>query len=480
MAERRQPLALVVDDEPVIRLFVRQVLESDGIAALEAEGGRQAMEMLGSQPATRDEGEAGEGRDESASRGPTPDLLVTDLMMPGGHGMELLRFARRQQPDMPAIVMTAHGRVSDAVQAFQLGVSGFLEKPFEPDQLRVEVRRALVASLRRHEPAPPVIAGEDSALLGGSEPMGALRALVARVAPSDATVLLLGESGTGKDLVARELHRKGAHPDGPFVAVNCGAIPESLVESELFGHVRGAFTGAVSPRQGRFDAAVGGTLFLDEIGEMPAAAQVRLLRTLETRTWEPLGGTQTRSGSFRVVAATNRDLEKAVEEGRFRRDLFYRLNVVTIRVPALREHRGDIARLVEVFVDEQNRRRGGRILPPDRACLELLERHPWPGNVRELRHLVERIAVLKDEGPIAAGDLPDFMRGSPDGGAPPAPQSLTEELARYERELITVALAQAGGNRQKASQLLGINRTTLVEKIKRLGLRDETTPGPRR
>jgi len=456
---------LVVDDEPAVRQLVCGLLDREGVASVEAQDGRSAMKQLAQAASAAD-------LPADGTRAPRFDLIVTDLVMPAAGGLELLRFARRVQPGIPVIVLTGQGRVCDAVEAFGLGVSGFLEKPFDPDRLRVAVREALVRSLRGRD-AARAGAGAPQRLLGDSPAMTALRAFVARAAPGDSTVLLLGESGTGKDVVAHELHRTGPRADGPFVAVHCGAIPEALVESELFGHARGAFTGAVAPRPGRFDAAVGGTLFLDEVGEMPLSAQVRLLRALETRTWEPVGGTQPHSGSFRVVAAINRDLEKAMAAGGFRRDLYYRLDVLTVRVPPLRERPGDVATLAAAFVEEQNRERGGRLLPPDAACLEELERHSWPGNVRELRHLVERAAVLKDGGPLTVEDLPESMRAGLAEGPGPACPNLARELQRYERELIRVALARARGNRNRASVLLGVNRTTLIEKIRRLGLQDE-------
>jgi DNA-binding NtrC family response regulator len=485
---------LIVDDERPLRASLRRLLAPEGFQILEAADGREAMVMV-----ARSAGAA--PPEEGASTGlvstevPPIDIIVSDLRMPEASGLELLRFVRQTAPQIEMLLLTAFGQVGDAVAALKLGAFNFLEKPFEPEALLLEVKRAQLLVLERRAKVPgKPLPREKLGIVGDSAPIRNLRNIVSRVGPSEATVLILGESGTGKELVAQAIHEASRRTGGPFVAVHCGAIPESLIESELFGHVKGAFTGAVATREGRFAQAEGGTIFLDEIGEMPLAMQVKLLRVLQERTYEAVGSSKPRRGDFRVIAATNRDLTKAVAAGTFRQDLFYRLNVVPVEVPALRERPGDLELLCEAFVEVQNRSRTSMLLPPDPACFEILRRYSWPGNVRELEHLIERIAVLKGEGAITESDLPAVIRETVAIGLPMAVSSaprnaarsmnLNGELNRLEVELIRMALQQSGGNKNKASQILGLNRTTLIEKIKRLGLQGyadgvtEGTPRP--
>jgi DNA-binding NtrC family response regulator len=488
---------LLVDDERPLRASLRRLLTPEGFQVLEAADGREAMVMVArSVGAPVPPGPLVTAETEPAEVPPI-DIVISDLRMPEANGIEVLRYVRQVAPHIEMLLLTAFGEVTDAVTALRLGAFNFLEKPFEPEALLLEVKRAqLLAIERRGKPAKKAVGPKSYRLVGDAPVMKELNSIISRVAPSEATVLILGESGTGKELVARAIHDHSLRAKGPFVAVHCGAIPESLFESELFGHVKGSFTGAVGNRDGRFAQADGGTIFLDEIGEMPLAMQVKLLRVLQEKTFEPVGSSKARRGDFRVLAATNRDLSKAVAGGTFRQDLFYRLNVVPIEVPALRERASDIPALCASFVSIQNQQRATAMLPPDTACMELLRRYPWPGNVRELEHLIERIAVLKGEGAITENDLPAVIRETAAIGIqrasissqPSAPRSVTMnlngELNRLEVELIRTALEQSGGNKNRASQVLGLNRTTLIEKIKRLGLQafadslnDTPTPG---
>ena len=493
-----QPVSLlIVDDERALRLGLRRLLAPEGFQIFEASDGREAMAIVArSRGLPLPDGASVPPEIDSV---PPLDIILTDLRMPNATGLDLLRYVREHSPETEVLLLTAFGEVSDAVTALKLGAANFIEKPFEPENIRLEVRRAQLLAIEKRRPArkekasPPAPAG----LVGDSPAMRELKTIISRVAQTQATVLILGESGTGKELVAQGIHSGSSRARGPFVAVHCGAIPESLIESELFGHVRGAFTGAVGAREGRFAQADGGTIFLDEIGEMPLAAQVKLLRVLQEHTYEPVGSTTPRKGDFRVLAATHRDLEKAVAAGSFRQDLFYRLNVVPVTVPPLRDRVEDMGALCAQFVSRQNGQREGTLSPPTDDCLAILKQYPWPGNVRELEHLIERISVLKESGPIVEDDLPVMMRTHAAQARPPAPQqaeastptdegasprslNLNQELSRLESEMIRMALEQSGGNKNRAAQILGLNRTTLVEKIKRLGLRayaDELTGG---
>jgi two-component system response regulator FlrC len=383
------------------------------------------------------------------------DLLVTDLRMPGADGMQVLELARRRWPQMPVVVLTAFGSIPGAVDAMRLGAFDYLAKPLpDPETLREVARRALSGA--------PSGAGER---LVAEDP--ATRAVIEqarRVAPRDTTVLLLGESGTGKEVIARLVHRASPRADGPFSAVNCAALSESLLESELFGHEKGAFTGAVARHRGRFEQADGGTLLLDEVGETSPAVQAKLLRVLQERTFQRLGGDAELTVDVRLVAATNRDLEQAVREGGFREDLYYRLAVFPIEIPPLRDRPRDILPLCEHFLQLLTR-------GPDRTApvitdkaREALLAHSWPGNVRELQNVVERALVLSGGDPIGVGDL---------GLQPPArgkQPALGGTLKQMERRAIAAALSAEGGNRRKAAKRLGIALRTLQYKIKEYDL----------
>jgi DNA-binding NtrC family response regulator len=448
--------ALIVDDDPSVRSILRRLLTLSGHTTLEAEDGKQAIERL------------------TAS---SVDVVITDLQMPHADGFEVLRRARELRPRTPVVVLTGEGSVRDCVAAMRAGAFNFLIKPFHASDLDEIVARALVHPGTTVVPDSPRGTGDGRpqlALIGDSPPLQAVIAMVERVAHSNSTVLLTGESGTGKEVVARLLHGTSGRSSGPFIAVNCGAIPETLVESELFGHVKGAFTGASETRPGRFLQAHGGTLFLDEVGELPLTMQVKLLRVLQEREVTAVGDGRSRAVDVRIVAATNLDLEAMVREGRFRQDLYYRLEVLPIHLPALRERSEDIPILARHFLDVMSRRLD-RVMGLGDDALALFRLYAWPGNVREMENLFERLVILNQTGMITAEDLPARMRDATtvDGIAVAAaalargPIDLPATMAAFESVLVDQAFRQAGGNKTHAAALLGIARTTLVEKLKR-------------
>jgi two-component system NtrC family response regulator len=436
MAEAR---VLLVEDDVDQRALVAAILEREGLLVTQASSIAQALEALD---------------------GPL-DLVVSDLKLSEGDGLDLLRRARSRHPDLPFILITAHGSIAHAVQALREGVDDYLAKPFEREALLLAVERTLrsrrlVAENRRLTEA----LGERDQLvdlIGQSPAMQQVYRRLEKVAVTDATVLLVGESGTGKELAARALHHLSRRSAGPFVAVNAAALPEGLIEAELFGAEKGAYTGADRRREGLFEAARRGTLFLDEIGEMPMALQPRLLRALQEGRVARVGSTQEIAVDARIVAATNRDLAAEVAAGRFREDLFYRLNVVTLRLPPLRERREDIPRLLDHFVRRAERRHGVRVDPFPPALMRRLVDHPWPGNVRELSNAVERLVLLAEDSRVNEEDLPDGLarQGEGDGGfrIPPAGMSWGE----HERSCLRQALEMAGGNRARAARLLGLS-----------------------
>ncbi len=405
------------------------------------------------------------------------DILFTDLKMPTIDGLTLFRQAKAARPALIGIVVTAHGTIDSAVRAMKEGIFDYVTKPFLMDEIEASLRRALEfrrlvvenTSLKRQLQTQH----HSDRFLGRSEPMQRVFSLIERVADTDSTVLILGESGTGKELVARTIHLRGPRAEKPLVAVNCGAIPETLLESELFGHERGAFTGASSTRIGRFERAHEGTLFLDEIGEMSPSLQVKLLRVLQQRCFERVGGTKTLQVDVRVIAATNRDLDQAVLDGRFREDLYYRLNVIPIAVPPLRERADDIPHLVDHFLKSINEQKQKAVQGVSPEAMRLFSAYAWPGNVRELENLIERLVILKGEGVIGPEDLPDKMARQDSyhpllpGVFPADGVDFNRLVDAFERDLIQRALKAAGGVKNRAAQLLQLNRTTLVEKLKK-------------
>ena len=403
------------------------------------------------------------------------DCVILDLEMPGMDGFEVLRRLRHRGNDVPVIVYTGTGDFDRCAQAIRLGADGFIDKAEPMERVAREVDGAIERHRLRHEVFALQRRLGESALLGMSAAMAALRELLARVAPVPSTVLIQGESGTGKELVARELHRLGRHPAGPFVAINCAALPEHLVESELFGHERGAFTGAVVQRKGAFEAASGGTLFLDEIGELPAAAQAKLLRVLEQREVQRVGATRPVPVDVRVVAATSRDLAAETKSGGFREDLLYRLNVHLIRVPPLRERREDVPHLAERFLEETCRRFG--VLPRKLSgeARELLVSYDWRrNNVRELRNVMERMVVTADGETIKAEHLPPEIRG--EAAAAPGDEARTfQELkSQAERTIILAALEKHEWHVTRTAEALGLaDHASLLKIMRRLGIRRE-------
>ena len=441
---------LVVEDDPGLRFTVTDTLEGMGFAVASADSGTEAIHRL---------------------HGERFDVVVTDLRLPGRDGMEVLREARCAVPPPSVVVMTGYGSVESAVEAMKAGAADYLTKPFPMDALLLLLERLLhLRSLEeenrdlKRRIAGGVLFDE---MIGGSKAMQAVFDLISTVAETDATVLILGESGTGKELAARALHRRGKRKDGPFVAVNCSAIPETLFEAEIFGYEKGAFTGAERRRAGKIEQAAGGTLFLDEVAEIPVSMQAKLLRVLEERSFTRLGGGENVHVDLRVVAATNReDMKALVAEGRFRMDLYYRLNAFEIRLPPLRERREDIPLLVEHILGKL----GGRRTLSGEAMALLMD-HPFPGNVRELRHVMERASILCREGTIGPEHLPaeiSAARTVPDEIPPPRGiLPLKEAVRRFEAEYIKKALRAAGGSRTGASALLGIGRKALWEKMKK-------------
>ena len=412
------------------------------------------------------------------------DLVLTDLRMPGRDGLTLLRDIMASHPGLPVILLSAYGSVESAVEAMRDGAYDFLTKPVNLDHLDLVVRRALRQKNleRQNARLRTQLAGRSALdrLIGSSEAMTAIRERIEQVAPTPATVLIQGPSGTGKELVARALHALSPRANKPFVAVHCAALAPSLLESELFGHVKGAFTGANEDRKGRFEIADGGTLFLDEISEIDLATQVKLLRVLETRTVEPVGSATPMPVDIRLVAATNRNLRDWVAQGKFREDLFFRLNVVDINLPPLRARQGDLPQLCDAFVREYNPQLGRSILGIEPEAMAALAAYPWPGNVRELRNVIERMMVLAHGDRLTLADVPPEIRAAPPppaapatpdttgaaGGAPDEPEE-PEEATRIRR-----ALAETKGNRTAASKRLGIPLRTLYRRLKAYGLED--------
>jgi two-component system NtrC family response regulator len=410
------------------------------------------------------------------------DLVVTDVKMPGLSGIEVLRQVRSQAPDVPVLVITAFGNVETAVEAMKEGAYDFIGKPFHRDQLLLSVGKAFERRRLAEEVHDLRIraSGVEREIVSVSSAMKQVLAVADRVAGTDATVLITGESGTGKEAVARRIHVRSPRAEEPFVAVNCAAIPGELLESELFGHARGAFTGAVRDRAGRFRQAAGGTLFLDEVGEIPPALQAKLLRVLQERTVDVVGGDRPVPVDVRIVAATNRDLPDRIREGTFREDLYYRLNVVEVRLPPLRERRDDIPPLVEYFMKELGGE-GRELTVPD-AVMEELQSRPWPGNVRELANACERMAILCRGTEVSMADLPPAQPGGKVAGAPPPaadeignewpplpPEGLS--LVDLERRVIERALRLKGGNITQAAAYLRIPRHILVYRIEKYGIR---------
>lgn len=461
---------LVVDDEKNIALVLQAMLEKAGFDPVIFSGSTEAIAAIP------------QGNFSA---------IITDLYMPGVGGMEVLKWCQENTPQVPVVMMTAYATVEAAVSALKNGAFDFVTKPFDQDEFLAVVHKAVdTYTQRQKEPIalfPMQKTGkseiEGIGIIGSSPEMQELFRVISKVAPSRSTVLLLGESGTGKELIAFEIHKRSERRNLPFIKINCAAIPATLIESELFGYERGAFTGAVSSKPGRFELADGGTLFLDEVADMPLEMQVKLLRVLQEQEFVRVGGVNTIRVDVRIVTATNKDIGAEVKAGRFREDLFYRLNVVPLRLPPLRERRQDIEVLVRYFLKQFNERLGKNVSHIEPACLSALKYYDWPGNIRQLENVIERMVLMSDEPILQVEELPSEVSGAfahseleAESGESAEDLSKFKEIVRkrtqlFERELIERALDETSGNVTRAAEKLGLSRKGLQLKLKELGLR---------
>jgi len=451
---------LVADDELNMRRVLEAMLRREGYEVITAANGQEALSGMTAGVHT----------------------VITDLKMPVLDGMALLKRLSSDYPDVPVVMITAHGSVENAVEAVKLGAFDYLEKPFEQEQIRQVVAKAMSTyTLARRDARPEEPSGRGRFRLVGESPaIRQIYAVVEKVANTPSTVLITGESGTGKELIARALHENSSRHGGPFIKINCAAIPKTLMESELFGYEKGAFTGAVGAKPGRFELAHGGTLFLDEIGEIPVEMQVKLLRVLQESEFERVGGIKTIKVDVRLVTATNRDLLQDISAGSFREDLYYRLNVVPIHIPPLRERREDIPLLLDHFLAKFNDRLKKQIGSVSADAISRMVSYHWPGNIRELENMMERTMLFCESPEIGVSDLPPEIGGLPAAALPAAAagagaaslkEAVRAETERVERELIQKALDETGGNVTQAARKLKISRKSLQTKMKELGLR---------
>ncbi len=465
----QMPRIMIVDDDTSLRTALFRALDRKGFQVITSSSMKEAIQL---------------GQSERPA-----DLVLVDLRLPDGDGIDLMTELKRNNPATQFIVLTGFGTIESAIRATKSGAEHFITKPFELDEVLNLIDRTLshkkLEQENQHLRAALHRKYRFDNIIGQSDAILRVLELIERVSGSDSTVLITGESGTGKELVAKAIHYNSARSAQPFVPINCGAIPGELMESELFGHIKGAFTGAISNRIGRFEMANGGSVFLDEIGDMNSHLQVKLLRVLQERRFEPVGSTKTFTSDVRVIAATNVNLEHAVRDSKFREDLFYRLNVIPIHIPALRERRTDIPLLFHFFMELFNQERSEKLSGITPAAMDYLMKYNWPGNIRELENLVERLAILKGGGVVDVVDLPERYRGTMSSmtvTGSPASRSLdisddgldfNSAVDAYENALIMRALEKTGWNRNQAALLLKLNRTTLVEKIKKKGLRQD-------
>lgn len=453
---------MIVDDESSLRTALFRMFDRRSMNVMTANRAEEARSLC---------------------RSETPlDVALIDMNLPDGDGIELMTWIKNVYPSCQVIILTGHASIDSAIRATQKGAFHFITKPFNMEEIISLVDKALAhkqLQVENNQLRQELNRKyQFNQIVGGSDEIKSVLSLVEKVADSDSTILITGESGTGKELIARAIHYNSSRSDQPFIAINCGAIPSELLESELFGHVKGAFTGAISNRAGRFELADGGTIFLDEIGDLEPALQVKILRALQERSFEPVGGTKNIQVDVRVITATNKNLEDLVSKGQFREDLFYRLNVIPISIPALRERKTDIPLLITHFIDLFNKSKNRKLLAPTPEAMECLSNYQWPGNIRELENLVERMAILKGNGHIEVSDLPIKYRSGietkksmdevdiPDDGI-----DFNTLVDQFENKLIVRALEKTNWNRNQAAMLLRLNRTTLVEKIKKKGLR---------
>jgi DNA-binding NtrC family response regulator len=448
-----KPKILIVDDDPGTLASLSRAFALEGYTAVSAGSAARALERLTEEPV---------------------DAVLSDVVMPEQSGLDFLRMLKERWPDVPVVLMSGQATLETAVQATRLGALDFVEKPVSLDRLLLTLRNTLrLDRLQRENRELQRYWKDELALIGDSAGMAALRGLVERAAPSDVPILVLGENGTGKELVARAIHDLSPRRDEPFVKMNCAAVPAELVESELFGHEKGAFSGAAAQRRGRFEEADGGTLFLDEIGDMPAAMQAKLLRVLQDGGISRVGGTGELTVDVRVISATNQDIDRLLSEGRFREDLYYRISTLTLRTPPLRERPQDVPALAAHFAAAACQRNHWKPRRLAGEAVELLKQQPWKGNVRELRNVVERALILTDADPIGTADLRSALPGVPAGGRAstvPAEGTLAEIVDAYEREVIRQRLRQAGGHVTNAARSLGLERSHLYKKCKQLGI----------
>jgi two-component system NtrC family response regulator len=449
----QQSTVLVIDDEPAHRLMVRVVLGDAGFKVLEADNGSSGLATLRAKPV---------------------DVVLLDMRMPGMSGLDVLQKMHEEGIATPVIMLTAFGNVSSAVESMKIGAWDYLTKPTDNDELLAVVKKAAehVRLTRENRDLKKQIGQlRETRIIGNSPAIRKVVELIEQVGPSEANVLILGESGTGKELVAQQLHEQSARAGGPLVKVNCAALPENLLESELFGYVRGAFTGAAQDKPGRFQLAGGGTLFLDEIGELPLTLQAKILRALQERIVEPLGGVTPVSIDVRFIAATNRDLPAMIAAGQFREDLYYRLNVLEIRIPPLRERSEDIPLLVDYLLDKLGRKNNRPIRTVSREFLDALGRHEWRGNVRELENVLERALILCRADTLDLRDLPDHLLASaPASRHAHQAQPGESPLEAAERQALEETLRKYAGHRERTAQALGISRRTLQYRLKKYGL----------
>ncbi|MCL6477707.1 MAG: sigma-54 dependent transcriptional regulator [Peptococcaceae bacterium] len=447
------PKILIIDDEEHMCWALERAMKQEGYQALATTRGRTGLELI---------------REEA------PSLVILDLKMPEMDGMEVLKQAKQINPKLPVIMLTAHGTIETAIEAMKIGASDYLAKPFDLDELKMVIKQNLVLSQLVNEVnfLRSELTKKYRKMIGQSPAIKEVIRLIEKVANSNATVLITGESGTGKEVAAVAIHQNSPRRDYPFVPVNCAALPENLLESELFGHEKGAFTGAVARKLGRFELADKGTIFLDEITEMPLSMQVKLLRVLQEKTFERVGGTETFHVDVRIIAATNRDIASAIEKGQFREDLYYRLNVIHIHLPPLRERKEDIPLLTNYFLEKLKPTYLVNKITDD--SMKLLMNYNWPGNIRELQNVLERAAIISHSNEITVDDLPKDIQQSvsiksggetvinfPDSGI---------SLEELEKELIIKALEKSKGNQTRAAQLLGITRSALLYRIQKHGL----------
>ncbi|MFA5112034.1 MAG: sigma-54 dependent transcriptional regulator [Desulfobaccales bacterium] len=458
---------LVVDDDPALRQSLQEVLETEGYEVTTAADGEQGLVLLKEQ---------------------SFDLVLSDLALPGMDGMDLLKYLVGEQPGLPCIIITGYGSINNAVTAMRQGAYDYFTKPVDPTELRLVVARALEHRRLKwenlHLKKQLHRRFGFANMVGNSDAILRVFDLIRKVADTDSNVLILGESGTGKELIAHAIHYNSCRREGPLIPVNCAAIPEELLESELFGHERGAFTHAVRTRIGRFEQSNGGTIFLDEISEMSPGLQVKILRVLQDHSFERIGGIKTIRVDIRVIAATNRDLEELVRQNKFREDLYYRLNVIPIQVPPLRERVGDIPLLVQHFLETFSRTKKKPLKRLNAAAQDLLLHYPWPGNVRELENLMERLVILSEGEVIEVADLPGHLQ-------PPAPPpkeeaegfpeqgiNFNDAVQAFERNLILKALRRCNWVKSQAAQILHLNRTTLLEKMKKQNIPSNPDSAP--